>query len=210
MDLDSGQIILFTAEGRCNGQKIMFTHHYFVEQVTGVIEMQEGLEEFIDLRMSDAGADIFQTDYLNCLPDNYALERFTAQCVYPVRSRKFIREIADAGNIANDALTPNLAAVIELWTELAGRSQVSCKHIGPLAQSVGWYVDGVLHNDYKVLLGLLKDVLTDDVTIAARWSFLPCIFHRDPDAEPYFDYIIAGQVQETVRTMRRRTVGLGE
>jgi len=207
MSVAIGDVFLLTLEGDCNDQKIMLTHTYEVTALTGSTD--EGVvSEDLAERVSTAGADILETPYLNCMASNYTLLGIHAQKIWPERYRRYTLPRSVAGNIANPALTSNVNAVISLHTTLAGRSQVSNKHVGPAPATAGWFTSGEITVGYKAVLDVLRTALLNAVGAAGWYTMTPCIFHR-ADVIPKSDYLSAGSVMNTVRVMRRRTVGVG-
>lgn len=202
-----GDVFLTTWAGTWDNQRIMLTHTYEIVNAIGAPDEQTVADDLLQ-RLTSAGLDIMETSYLNCMPQDYQLQLVTAQKIYPVRYRSRFLTFAKNGNIANNALTGNNAAVISFHTDLAGRSQVSNKHVGPLATAVGWFDNGVLTAGYKAVLGALANAMRTTVTAAGVYSAEPAIYHRAA-VVPKSDYITGHIVQDTVRTQRRRTVGLG-
>lgn len=208
MAVSVGDVFHLTFVGRCNQQRIMLNLDYEITALTGStsdILLSDDLCE----RVTQAGADLLETDFLNTMPANYVLDEVTAQKIYPDRFRMSKNTRGLAGNLANDALTSNVNAVITLYCELSGRKYISNKHVGPAPTTAGWIDDGLVTVGYKAVLNTLKTKFLDAIVVLGWYTATPVIFHQG-DAFPKSDYIVGGTVQDTVRIMRRRTVGLGE
>jgi len=202
-------IYQLTFSGRCFGQRIMLTHHYIVEETPAGLQVAQACSELIDgVRAGAGGDDLIDSDYRACLPPQYTLEHIVAQSVLP-RYRRAVYVSGSIGAHAADTETANQAAVITLQSDFAGRDQVSNKHIGPIPQDVTVQDEGNLTVAYKTLLDTLMVGLLSAVTqIGGTLVFKPVIFHSTGVVN--HDILSAGYVQETIRVMRRRTVGQGE
>jgi len=202
-----GDVFLTTWEGECNAQKILLTHTYEISALSGATD-EMAVSEDIAGRLTQVGVDIMETTFLNCMASNYILDFVHVQKIHPVRYRRYTLPRNIAGALANPALTSNVNAVITFNTNLAGRDQVSNKHVGPAPTTAGWYTSGEVTVGYKAVLDALKDAMLQSVIAAGWYTATPCIYHR-ADVIPKSDYLSVGIVQPTVRVMRRRTVGLG-
>lgn len=208
MSVAANDIILATFEGTCVGQRIMLTHTYRVASITAPPFDERTVCENIAERMSAGGANIIEGPLLNAMPSNYTLTGIHVQKIWPVRFRRFSLPLAAAGAIANAALSANVSTCLSMHSDEAGRSQVANKHVGPLATAVGWYTGGELTAGYKAVLDALGAALLSDITAAGWYNIVPTIFHRG-DVVPKWNDIVGLVREDTVRVMRRRTVGLG-
>jgi hypothetical protein len=209
----AGDIFLVSAFGRCLAQRIILTQTYRLSTYpVGVtdLECQQALMNWV------AGApgqnDGLETVYRQCLPTNYTLEEWHVQKISPFRVRVNIQTRNQGGLVAGEAQTANVAGVITLKTDLAGRSQVANKHIGPLAQDEAYqsYTSGNLSAGMLALFGDLRDQLQAEAAPGpSGWLFLPVIYHRALAPLQNATPITTGVVQQTVRVMRRRTLGVG-
>lgn len=202
-----GDVFLVTLEGICNDQVIMLTQTYEVATLAGATDEALVSADLAE-RVSAAGADILESDYLNCLGTNYTLDFIHAQKIYPVRFRRRteVRGVPGTGGAA--ATTSNLAMVISLHGEEAGRDQIANKHVGPIPTDVLFYDEGVLEAAGKSAQLALANQLILDVGAAGWYTMKPCIYHR-ATVIPKSDYITGHVLPEQVRVMRRRTVRLG-
>lgn len=146
--------------------------------------------------------------YLPLLGADVVVKTVRAQRVYAPRSG-FVEVIAEeAGTAESDAVTGNVAAAVTRKTDGAGRSQLSISHIGPIP--ISGYDNGVLTAPFKASLEAWAVEWLTEQAIAggSGMELLPVVFHANdvvPSADPLINYI----VNPYVRTMRRRTVGLG-
>jgi len=208
MTVAVGDLFALNAIGTCFNQRIMLTLHYAVDVVgTSTVE-QTVSEDLIDAVRAAGGDDVLETLYLACLPPQYGLLRWTAQKIAPVRyAYQYItRDVAGAHASGTD--TANQAAVITLRTRLAGRKDISNKHIGPIPQAATVQEDGLIVAAYKTLLNNLGIAMVQTITTpGTATQFLPVVRHNTPPNS--FTVLFQTASSETVNTMRRRTVGRG-
>lgn len=206
-----GDILQLTFLGRYAGQRIMLTHHYRLDAVTAFTDaslVQLGLLD--EVRAGAGGGNVIEGSYLACLPAQYTLEKIRAQTI--ALQRLVPTEVARNvnGTHGDDTETGNQAVVITLRTAVAGRSQVSNKHIGPIPQAVTVQDDGLLTVAYKTLATTLASNLNVQINnVATGAVFSPVIYHRTGDG-PNYSKILSYLTQPNIRVMRRRTVGVGE
>lgn len=197
-----------SAVGECFSQRIMFTMDYQVITVgTSTVEATVSVD-LMDAVQGGGGADLLETDYLALLPPDYTLVYWQAQKLFPTRYAYVKGSRGVAGAHANATETANQAAIITLRTVLAGRQDISNKHIGPIPQGAGVQTNGLLDAAYKTKLGTfatsLLSIVTGPVT-GTQWQ--PVVIHKSPAGT---STVLRTQiVGDTVNTMRRRTVGRG-
>lgn len=203
-------LLRINAVGSFANQRIILTHAYAVLTTDGSQTDQQGMDALINNIRGGLGAgDQWESAYLACLPAGYTLEYWQCQKVAPVRVHytKFSRVVP--GTHADTTNATNQAAVITLGTVLAGRSNVSNKHIGPIPQSVNVQSSGLVAAAYQGILSTLAaNMLLDITDVPSGITFSPVIPHRLPAGA--YTLLSNYSVGTTVRTMRRRTVGVGE
>jgi hypothetical protein len=208
MPIEVGDIVLFSIYGQCFGQRILFTHHYRVTGSPNPAQPTSGaLDDFLSALNVDGASPTINL-YKACLPPDYECTAGRAQVIAPSRSAYKQTELYDGlGTYATGTESSNQTGVISLRTENAGRDQVSNKHIGPIPAAA--QVNGLLSDAYQGILGSFADKLLQSVTPAGTaLTYSPIIFHG---GSPFtYDAVTNRIVNPTVRTQRRRTVGLGE
>lgn len=151
-------------------------------------------------------------DMLTVLPSDWSADRVECQRVFPKNNRTVITQSLWAGAGARGASnTANLAQVVTRRTSFSGRSQVSDVHL-PVSTAVADIVDGLLSAAQKAALDTWSGHLYQNlVLMTGTVSLAPVIYHRkvDPLVQSVWDEITTYAVQPTVRTMRRRNVGVG-
>lgn len=202
-----GDVILVTFVGQIYQQRTMLTLPYAIFSITGthnILDVQDALLA----ALKAGGAEDFETAYAACLTDGWASEEIWAQRIYPTRARRNQTPGTLDGTLGAGVVS-NVAAVIEMWTEKAGRDQIANKHIGPMDPGDPSASSGRWTNVALSPLGLLRDAILEPVTIlAGAVDLLPCIYHK-ASVSPKFDYLVAGTVHDTTRTQRTRTIGKG-
>lgn len=205
--INDGSIVLVSLSGKMYGQTVLLTHTYLVNSTYGVgsWDMDPNFNEFVGqadgaIGLADVYADAVSVDLAEIF--------MTLQVIAPTRYVKRQYPLTNnVGTVAGAALPQNVAHVITVQTDYAGRRQRGNKHIGGVPASFS--VDGELAGGGPGALADLKDVLVLPQTIAGTGDSIwtPVLYHRGQ--EDYFDIITTGIVQATTRTERRRTVGRG-
>lgn len=199
-----GQIYRTQLRGRLNGQRIISTLDYRLEVipaptvVTAVYTFMNGLH-VVPTALKDK--------YLQCTPTNYLLDEITYQCINPVRIVSQAFPVNQFG-LAGQADTSNVSQSIEKRGEKAKRFAVGGMR-PPVGTQPSNFAAGVLSNGQKIVLQALADELTNQLGDGATTLTLrPIVFNRS--FIPNYTYIIKCLAKDTVRVMRRRTVGIGE
>lgn len=196
------------AVGTCFGQRIMLTHAYAITTQTIGASDAVATTALLDQMRAGGGGDVWETLYRACLPPEYILDYWYVQKDEPVRVRaaKVTRSVP--GTHASNCFTANQAATITFNAALAGRANLSTKHIGPLPGATNVSADGVLNPLYTAKLQALAVGMKQQVVAGIGgivWS--PVIAHPAPAGS--WTLIVDNIVGTTVNTMRRRTVGRG-
>lgn len=205
-----GDLFLVTAFGSVFGQRIMLTHNYELTTVNMNVLVSDIETSIIkQVRGGAGGTNVLEGAYLALLPADYTLDFWQAQIIGPNRFVPVTVNRGTVGTHASGTEASNQAAVITLRTDKAGRNQVSNKHIGPIPQGATVQNNGLVQAAYDALLTTLKTGLLStltDVNYGASWR--PVINHH---TKPIIssDPLTSGLNGTTLRTMRRRTVGLG-
>lgn len=200
-----GSVFEVTFRTLCANQRCLNVLHYVVET-----ETSETVPAVEAEQLAIAADAALQTDFLNCLGTNCQLTEVVAQCIRDTLGNRFARQVlavdaAGTGPAHSDQ--PNIAGVITKRTNFAGRWAVGSFHmpgvpINTADQGV-WEPGG-----YKSALGVLAAELLESITTASGGVYAPVLYH--PTGVPTWTTPLhATEVQDQVRVMRRRTVGLG-
>lgn len=192
---------------RLNGQQIMMVRHYR-QDPTDAVPIDDGqlaLEEFL-ANLDD------ETDGLTQVMSQYVTSDLTfigiqAQWIHPIRYA-YIRQVCShtEGTQAPPTLPQNVCGVVTLQTDFGlagGHSNVFVAGLESLAEN-----GGMMTGLAKGHLAEIGDMLTFPInpTSIGR-NLYPIVYNRNLPTQykPLTHY----RVQDTVRTMRRRTVGRG-
>lgn len=201
-----GQVYMVTSFGRLNGQTIINTFHYRLTEVATVPltvwEMYEALME--DLSAPD---DLFDK-LLDAVSTSFVQEKVRVQLLYP--TRRMFRDFDGngGGTRVGTALPQNVAASIGRKGDGIGRTGIGRVQIAGLIESdnnAGNLSAGAI----TVLQPLANQIGTSLALDGGGGLADPVIFSSPPQGNPNYVVISQTQVQNTVRVMRRRTVGLG-
>lgn len=200
-------VIEITYWCRLFNQRIMTVLHARVETTPAGTSAEVQLQALVDAYLSQRASCVFLDNYIEAAGTNYTIEYVTAQRVKPTRSIYARADINVFGEFPALCTTANIAASIEKQSTKVGRKGVGRLQFGGIpGESV---ISGVIDSDYKnVQLKDLADVMFGGFTPGSppgggyRWC-LPA-GGTDHDYDIYNAF-----VQNTARTMHRRTVGLG-
>lgn len=203
--LSIGDLALYTLRGSLYDQKIISTYGYLVDAITGTPDLFVALDALIE-KLNDVGG--IRATYLGCCPPEYHMEEEWAQKISPTRFRA-VKNVVDEFGLFTDgqARTANSAASITRRGDEAVRAAVSTLHV-PIGQSGEEIAEGRVT---QALLDALNvhaaQIKLDVTTVVGTVTWTPVI--PNP-ANPGLSIVITDAfAQDTVRVMRRRTVGLG-
>lgn len=203
----TGQIYLSSFYGKLSGQTVISTWTHVLEVTSGsptVDQIYAGMNaDFAGINTDGKMAQAYRT----AAAANFTLEQYRVQCIYPIRYAAAAFNKGYAGTQATDALTTNNAVVIYRRGDLGSRKDQSSLHFP--AAPTSQFTDGIVSPVYRAaeMESIRTKSLATVTLLGGTVNLKPCIFHRGP--QPFYSLITFGVVQDTVRTMRRRTVGLG-
>lgn len=205
--LPANAIINFQLFGTLNGQRIITLFQY---QNTNSVDPTTEYTDYLDAFRAEVNVALNLNDrFLACMPSNYVEDFERTQPVYPSRLRFVDNFSAGGGSWASAASTSNLACSIERFSLRNGRRGIGRIQL-PLPDGV--YLGGKVtdHPYWTVLTALASQMKVTVVTtgpgVAANW--IPVI-HNLGNAQPLTSDVNGAYFKDEVRTMHRRTVGLG-
>lgn len=208
MALAVNDVVQFTLRGLLFNQRILTVLHYSVSVTTGgSTETQLG-DAAADFGANLGGQTVVDK-YMACAAPNLTVTECRAQRVSPTRSIYMSAALTRSGGQALECLTPNIAASLEKRTATPGRKGVGRWQLAALATDT--YVAGVLTDAF--VLGPMTDLATEMMkswtkVTGGAITFVPCIFN--PGTTPPFSPLLAVVPKNTVRTMHRRSLLVGE
>lgn len=205
MGLMANDRVQVSLRGRTFGQRIILVRHLLV---VGDMPIANSVKTDLDAILTAiniGGIANWVAPYLACLPPQYSMTEMRAQRIKPTRSAYtslipvgFVGTNAGAATVANDS-----AALIFRGAD-ASRSNVGTCKIGPAPDSAS--AAGLITAAYQGLLNSLGVALSTGFAVNGAF-LIPIIYNR---ALNTFNQIETFRVGEASRTMRRRTVFVGE
>jgi len=202
VDVDDKFQVVFW--GQCNGQRILNTFGYVAAEIgSAAVKLDAAYTQILD-KLTGVGS--IEAHLIAVSSANYTLDRITVQLVKPDRWMPATRTINLPGALPDAAQTQNVAASIERRGIRARRTNVGRIQV-MIPQGEDYINAGLLMVDYKGELNGLAGAMLEKIEFGVGGNLYPAIW----PAGVIGDYapIVATRVQDTVRVMRRRTVGLG-
>ncbi|HKY46322.1 MAG TPA: hypothetical protein VJM50_24730 [Pyrinomonadaceae bacterium] len=201
----AGDIIQIVPETRLFGQTCLNILHYKCRNAPSVGDTYvEQLTQIMTNITTSPGS--WYTKMLAAMSEDALVTQLTIQVVFPAR-RPYVRVGAGGGGgIAADALPPNSTAQITKRSEVAARGRAG--HFALPAVPMTKVASGVLLPAYVLTeLADLAAALQAPLNYGTFGDYDPVILNvAAPNSSPV---ILQCDVQQEVRIMRRRTVGLG-
>jgi len=209
MPIAVGDIVQIQARGFLHGQEVITSWWYRNIVPGSTIDTIVVLDELIDYFNISNNPPYLA--YVACLPSDWTAGEVTAQQITPVRSVLRSKTSVPVAGGRGAGTTPNVGSTVTKGTNLAGRSQIGSWHLPGVATAdmVGGYLQPALMLALGTFASKSLNVLTLPVTFS-QWE--PILIHIDPTGvtPPTGSLLTRAVPQETVRIMRRRTVGVGK
>jgi hypothetical protein len=201
-DVPDGGILVLTFRGTVLQQEMLSIFHYQLDAAGGLTDGAAYLDAFLNL-VDNAGG--LHEKFMDCMSSDYTNARLKAQWIIPTRFayREQVPTIT-TGAVASEVAGPNQAVAVNKRTEIAGVHGRGVLHMPgvPKTFTTTGAVNGVGFGFYNAF----GDAMQLDVAPLAGPAH-PGIFNRTtPGDFPILNNVV---VSEKVRTMHRRTVGLG-
>lgn len=209
MPLGENAIVLLSYRIEYETQRYLFTQTFRVQSNTSTDFPANDTQAIVNFFMSSASGTLLEA-LRKCLGTNATIRECIAQGIYPIRFVRRSGTLALAGTGVGLANTGNVAGVLTFTTDLAGRSQVANKHIGPPPSAE--VVAGAPTTGYRLDLGVLGQRIIDTFLIPGMnpgedFVLVPVIFHKSNGTS---NPITARIASTRIGTMRRRTLRVGE
>lgn len=207
-DISIGDVAQLTAVGLCASQTVLNTWFYRCVSLGSSLgtSVTTAMEELITKIEGTVGG--LGDKFIALMPTNYTLVRHTAQVVSPVRYTKVFGAVVNtAGDSGAICSTANIAAVITRRGDLATRKDVGSLHL-VYPDALTEATTGIINAGYLSAMDDLCLQMKATLTLAPStlvWE--PILFHRT--GTPNYSKVTYCFAQNTIRVMRRRTVGLG-
>jgi len=209
MPLGANAIVLISYRIEYEAQRYLFTQTYRIDATTSTQFPAQDTTDIVNV-FAASGTGTVLNALLKCLATNASVRECTAQGIYPIRFVKKSYALNLPGTGVGTTNTGNIAGVLTLTTDLAGRSMVANKHVGP--PPTAEVTAGAPTTGYRLDLNSLGQAILDgetfNLTAAAESMTLgPVIFHK---ATQTATGITDRNASTRIGTMRRRTLRVGE
>lgn len=205
MGLMANDRVQVTLRGKCFGQRIVCVRTLLIVGDMPVADsVKKGLDDILTA-INIGGIANWIGPYLACLPPQYTLNEMRAQRIKPVRSAyTSLFPINFIGTNVNNATVSNDSAALTFRGANASRSNVGTVKVGPAPD--GASAAGLLTAAYTNLMSALGAAMS--VGFAVDGAFcIPVLYNKKLNT---VESIESFRVGAESRTMRRRTVGIGE
>lgn len=199
-----GDIITVTYNFDFLGQKMMNVLHYR-NSATSTGENWPVLADAIGHAMV-SGTLSPGLSLLACMGFNANLTTVRVQKVSPSRFRYVDRVEGLPGTYDGASSVPNIAACITKYSDSASRHGRGALHVAAIPDGV--VDEGLFTGGYLTLLGTLASKLSNTVTVSGETVSLQPVIWEPVDGGVYYP-LTQAVVRPEVRTMHRRTLGLG-
>jgi len=196
--------------------QISFVGTLFSQRVLNVLHYRVTADSTSPSYVTAAGAVGFQMQsgvvtpglaMLAAQGPEYNLDYIRVQKVNGTRLRYVDYAVNLPGTVAGNCTAPNIAATITKKTENGTRHGIGSLHL-PGIPSNG-YANGVLDATYKLLVDAISARLINPFTVQLETTQCqPILWSKSID--PVYHPLTNTVVQNTIRVMRRRTVGVGK
>lgn len=212
MGAPGGTVFEVRLRGLVNAQQTLNVLHYRVQNPSALAS--GGPEETALFAALTIGATSITTKYLACISPDFTLQSMDVQRIGPPRWINVRNGIALPGTFAGACDAQNVSGVITKYTETAGRSKIGSVHIPGLSKT-SYLLGGLTAGLKAVMTTFAAALLNLQSPALGGGTYQPVIFHRgDPHHVPPIpnstDEFLSASVQDTLRVMRRRTIGVGK
>lgn len=205
-DVNSGDCLEVSISSRLFGQRLLSVFHYQLTIVGGPLDGPTVINTFDGIVNVVGGASLLQT-YVDAISVDVTVEAIVYQWIYNNRRARVVKTPAlTAGTVVGTTSPPNIAAAVTKRSEVAGRHGVGTLHMPGLVN--GSIDGGNLTIAGMDLYGALQTNLATPINVGGGGNMYPVIWNRLNPANPV--KVTTSEVKNTVRTMHRRTVGVGE
>lgn len=202
-----GDILEVTAEGLILGQTTLSVLHYVVGQTP--TQNDPILSQAAVLALINGGASDLSVPYRGCCGTSFQLTRWWAQYIWPTRYIKSTSFVGLNGNFGGASSTSNIAGTIQKASIFAGKKNRGSLHMPGVAdnQMNAGELAVALIARYTTLATALTTNIVEGGGGVGRWD--PIILHRTKPLNGTYARWEHFTVHDELRTMRRRTLGLG-
>ncbi|HWI70242.1 MAG TPA: hypothetical protein VNS88_18065 [Nitrospiraceae bacterium] len=209
MGLAVNDVLAVSIRGSLFSQRIITVLHYAVNvAATGTVE-DNLLQIATDWTGGTGSRAGILSHMLDCQGVEYNCDEVRVQRVYPTRSIYMTHKANDPGAHADPCTTSNIAASLVKRTSTPGRKGVGRVQLAGIPQTA--YADGLIDPVYAglKLTPWCNDLISSYSTSGPVLTLVPVLYNPTA-APPRYSLIIQIFPEDTVRTMHRRTLRVGE
>lgn len=206
MGLATGDVVLVSLRGTLFGQRTMNVLRYVVTVPSTGASITQDLTDIADAFANTATATLPLNKLLPMQGASQTYDTVRAQRVYPARTVYAYSSVAATGTNASDCKTPNIAVSLTKRTLLAGRHGIGRMQIPAVPDAE--ITAGIVSNALITLGVDLGNQLIGEKVIGSNGLKIWACTAANVSALD--SKVSSTQVQDTVRTMHRRTVRVGE
>lgn len=200
-----GDIFLMTFQGMWHNQTILTTFHYQISEIVAGPPTVGAMADQLYANIS--AVNNLKDTFLKCCPPQYSLQQTWIQKILPTRILKNTYGPSAPGTNTATSTTANLQCSVIRRGEAATRHGLGAIRV-PFPNLLATASNGGIPPEYAAFLTAVKDEMIDPQA-GPLGTFSPVLIpSRNPtiiQAVP----ILYGEVKNTIRTQRTRTVGHG-
>jgi hypothetical protein len=201
--LNVNDVVEVTFKGTLFEQIVMSVFHY---KYIGTVPIANGPGALLTFLTNLSAAGELKDTYVACCGPEYTMTEQRAQIVYPTRQVYLSAAVNFPGTNAGACTAPNVSAVVLKSPDQAGHGRTGSLHV-PGVPATG-YAGGELTNAYALTMANLATKVAKQTFAVVNAGDMQALIwsHRKPTTP---SVIQGARVNPYVRTMHRRTVGLG-
>lgn len=205
-NVSNGDVLEVSFKGTYQGQRFLTILHYAVDTGATPSDGPTMISDF-DAAFNLAGAGNAMQRYANCLNANANIEQVVYQFIALTRRARVAKIPAvGLGQVIGTDAPPNIACALTKQSDTAGRHGYGTVHMPALVNES--FTGGTMNAGGLAVYGGFLSELFRVYTLGGGRSLIPVIFRRTDPANSVS--VLRSIAQDTVRTMHRRTVGVGE
>lgn len=207
MAVGVNSILEVTIKTSFANQRFMNVLHW-VTTVAPTVNGEIASQDQLLTILTTGGAKDVVTPMRNTMSSEISIDGLTTQYIFPVRIRRSEINPAVVGALAGNCKTGNIAGVIGKGSDLAGKANTGSIHVPgiPTDDYTGGNISVLRQGTLATFADACRAELVEPAGGLGRWSAI--IYHRTGAPGSYALWT-ARRVFPTLRTMRRRTVGVG-
>lgn len=204
-NMSIGQIVQVRVEWTLYGQRDLTVWNYRVTDVTGAIDMFDYLKNGVNVFFNNPVGGL--KNLLSNLSEDITLDAIVSQVIFPTRYRAIRTGVNEIGGDASAAGTNNVALSVGVSGDLAGRGRGGRTQVPgiPKKYQIGAKWDAAI---IAAAGDSVEAVRVGTITPAGFAVQLRSIIWSAKTGT--YQNITGLETHTTVRTMRRRTYGVGQ